>query len=191
MVPSVNNVRLTGPDGANPAGRAARMRPAAISSMAARRICRSRRSARSRHTRRSTNAPAQRLLDDLAAFQNVLFSSPRVRALSDAVRGRRDAAAGCRSAAERARAAGQGGVHARLRAVPWRARPVDHAGAAAAALPRHQLAVSAPGRYRGARALHVRAVPAAARAQRAHLRDHARPTARWSGGRARIPVARC
>jgi cytochrome c peroxidase len=32
------------------------------------------------------NAPAQRMLDDLAAFQNVLFSSPRARELADAVR---------------------------------------------------------------------------------------------------------
>ena len=30
--------------------------------------------------------PSSRLLDDLAAFQNVLFSSPRARKLSDAVR---------------------------------------------------------------------------------------------------------
>src|SRR6185295_18560344 len=30
-------------------------------------------------------APQHRMLDDLSAFQNVLFSSPRVRALSDAI----------------------------------------------------------------------------------------------------------
>jgi hypothetical protein len=30
--------------------------------------------------------PPQQMLDDLAAFQNVLFSSPRVRVLADAVR---------------------------------------------------------------------------------------------------------
>ena len=86
MVPSVNDVRLTGADGANPAwprgpnvtggyqldGRKANLQEQALGAFEA-------------HAQ-ITKAPSARLLDDLAAFQNVLFSSPRARALADAVR---------------------------------------------------------------------------------------------------------
>ena len=86
MVPSVNDVRLTGADGANPAwprgpnptggyqldGRKATLQEQALGAFEA-------------HAQ-IKKAPSARLLDDLAAFQNVLFSSPRARALSDAVR---------------------------------------------------------------------------------------------------------
>jgi hypothetical protein len=86
MVPSVNDVRLTGADGANPQwprgpnvtggyqldGRKADLQQQALGAFEA-------------HAQ-IINAPSQRLLDDLAAFQNVLFSSPRARALADAVR---------------------------------------------------------------------------------------------------------
>jgi hypothetical protein len=86
MVPSVNDVRLTGTDGAIPAwprgpnttggyqldGRKANLQEQALGAFEA-------------HAQ-TTKAPSARLLDDLAAFQNVLFSSPRARALSDAVR---------------------------------------------------------------------------------------------------------
>ena len=86
MVPSVSDVRLTGADGANPQwprgpnttggyqldGRKANLQEQALGAFEA-------------HAQ-VANAPAARLLDDLAAFQNVLFSSPRARALSDAVR---------------------------------------------------------------------------------------------------------
>ena len=86
MVPSVNDVRLTGSDGATPAwprgpnttggyqldGRKANLQEQALGAFEA-------------HAQ-TTKAPGARLLDDLAAFQNVLFSSPRARALSDAVR---------------------------------------------------------------------------------------------------------
>jgi cytochrome c peroxidase len=84
-VPSVFNVKLTGPDGAipwprgpNPTGgyqldgRKATLQEQALGAFEA-------------HAQ-VVNAPGQRLLDDLAAFQNVLFSSPRVRVLADAVR---------------------------------------------------------------------------------------------------------
>ncbi len=84
-VPSVFNVKLTGPDGAipwprgpNPTGgyqldgRKATLQEQALGALEA-------------HAQ-IANAPTQRLLDDLAAFQNVLFSSPRVRVLADAVR---------------------------------------------------------------------------------------------------------
>jgi cytochrome c peroxidase len=86
MVPSVNDVRLTGADGAIPAwprgpnttggyqldSRKANLQEQALGAFEA-------------HAQ-TTKAPGARLLDDLAAFQNVLFSSPRARALSDAVR---------------------------------------------------------------------------------------------------------
>jgi hypothetical protein len=86
MVPSVNDVRLTGSDGANPQwprgpnttggfqldGRKANLQEQALGAFEA-------------HAQ-ITTPPSARLLDDLAAFQNVLFSSPRARALSDAVR---------------------------------------------------------------------------------------------------------
>ena len=86
MVPSVNDVRLTGADGANPQwprgpnttggyqldGRKADLQEQALGALES-------------HAQ-ITNAPRARFLDDLAAFQNVLFSSPRARALADAVR---------------------------------------------------------------------------------------------------------
>jgi cytochrome c peroxidase len=86
MVPSVHNVKLTGDDGANPRwprgpnptggyqldGRQPDLQAQALGALQS-------------HAQ-TTVLPERRLLDDLAAFQNVLFSSPRVRALSDAVR---------------------------------------------------------------------------------------------------------
>ena len=86
MVPSVNDVRLTGADGASPAwargpnttggyqldARKANLQEQALGAFEA-------------HAQ-ITTAPSTRLLDDLAAFQNVLFSSPRARKLADAVR---------------------------------------------------------------------------------------------------------
>jgi cytochrome c peroxidase len=85
MVPTVDNVRLTGPDGLVPwprgpnvsggyqlDGRFANLQEQALGALTA-------------HAQVKV-APPQRLLDDLTAFQNVLFSSPRVRALSDAIR---------------------------------------------------------------------------------------------------------
>ena len=84
-VPSVFDVKLTGPDGAipwprgpNPTGgyqldgRKATLQEQALGALEA-------------HAQ-IASAPSQRLLDDLAAFQNVLFSSPRARLLADAVR---------------------------------------------------------------------------------------------------------
>lgn len=86
MVPSVNNVKLTGADGATPEwprgpnasggyqldGRQPDLQAQALSALIS-------------HAQIG-KTPAPRFLDDLAAFQNVLFSSPRVRALADAVR---------------------------------------------------------------------------------------------------------
>ncbi|MEO8019440.1 MAG: hypothetical protein ABI769_16640 [Pseudomonadota bacterium] len=84
-VPSVLNVKLTGPDNGAPwargpnvnggyqlDGRKVDLQEQALGALQA-------------HAQ-IVNVPSQRLLDDLAAFQNVMFSSPRVRKLADAVR---------------------------------------------------------------------------------------------------------
>lgn len=85
MVPTVKNVRLTGPDGVNPwprgpnvsggyqlDGRFATLQEQALGALV--------------NHAQVQFAPPDRLLDDLSAFQNVLFSSRGVRALSDAIR---------------------------------------------------------------------------------------------------------
>lgn len=86
MVPSVNDVRLTGADGANPQwprgpnttggyqldGRKADLQEQALGALES-------------HAQ-IVRPPSARFLDDLAAFQNVLFSSSRARELADAVR---------------------------------------------------------------------------------------------------------
>ena len=85
MVPSVNDVALTGPDGANPwprgpndtggyqlDGRVTTLQEQALGALF--------------NHAQIRNAPPQQLLDDLASFQRVLFTTHRVRALSDAIR---------------------------------------------------------------------------------------------------------
>jgi cytochrome c peroxidase len=84
MVPSVNNVALTGPDQGSPWARDpnpsggyqldARMGTLQEQALAA----------LVNHAQIRNPAP-QQMLDDLAAFQRVLFTSPRVRALSEAL----------------------------------------------------------------------------------------------------------
>src|SRR3984893_18274921 len=84
MVPTVNNVKLTGPDGQNPwtrgpnpsggyqlDGRFATLQEQALAALTV-------------HAEIHV-APRHGMFDDLTAFQHVLFSSPGVRALSDAV----------------------------------------------------------------------------------------------------------
>jgi cytochrome c peroxidase len=84
-VPTVNDVALTGPDGINPwprgpnpsggyqlDGRVTTLQEQALGAL-------------TNHAQ-IQNAPRQRLLDDLASFQRVLFTNHRVRALADAVR---------------------------------------------------------------------------------------------------------
>jgi cytochrome c peroxidase len=83
-VPSVNDVRLTGPDGVNPwprepnrsggyqlDARRATLQDQALGALVSHAAIQ--------------NAPSQRLLDDLASFQRLLFTNERVRALSAAV----------------------------------------------------------------------------------------------------------
>ena len=86
MVPSVNDVALTGPDmgasvwprGPNPSGgyqldaRLDTLQEQALGALV-------------NHAQIQQAAP-QRLLDDLTSFQRVLFTNHRVRALADAVR---------------------------------------------------------------------------------------------------------
>jgi cytochrome c peroxidase len=84
-VPTVNDVALTGPDGVNPwprgpnpsggyqlDGRKTTLQDQALGALI--------------NHAQVQNAPPQRLLDDLAAFERVLFTNHRVRALADAVR---------------------------------------------------------------------------------------------------------
>ena len=84
MVPTVNDVRLTGPDetnpwprGPNPAGgyqldaRFATLQEQAIGAFI--------------NHAEVDSLPSQQMLDDLAAFQLTLFTNPQVRALADAV----------------------------------------------------------------------------------------------------------
>lgn len=83
-VPSVNDIRLTGPDGVNPwprepnrsggyqlDARRATLQDQALGALVSHAAVQ--------------NAPPQRMLDDLASFQRLLFTNERVRALSAAV----------------------------------------------------------------------------------------------------------
>ena len=84
MVPTVNDVKLTGDDGENPwprlpnqtggyqlDARFADLQEQALAAL--------------RSHAEIRNTPPQRLLDDLASFQRVLFTNHRVRELSDAI----------------------------------------------------------------------------------------------------------
>ena len=84
MVPSVNNVKLTGPDGINPWPRdpnrsGGYQLDARITTLQDQAL-----GALLNHAQ-VQNAPPPGLLDDLASFQNALFTNERVRALSEAV----------------------------------------------------------------------------------------------------------
>jgi hypothetical protein len=83
-VPSVNNVALTGPDDANPWPRGPNefggyQLDARISTLQEQAL-----GALTNHAEIQA-APPQRLLDDLSAFQRVLFTNSRVRRLAAAV----------------------------------------------------------------------------------------------------------
>jgi cytochrome c peroxidase len=84
-VPTVNDVALTGPDDANPWPRGPNQfggyqLDARVSTLQEQAL-----GALTNHAK-AQNTPPQQLLDDLTSFQRVLFTSSRVRALSDAVR---------------------------------------------------------------------------------------------------------
>ena len=182
MVPSVNDVALTGPDiGAsvwprdpNPSGgyqldaRLGTLQEQALGALV-------------NHAQIQQAAPP-RLLDDLASFQRVLFTNHRVRALADAVRTGCAGTARSGSAAQPAGAAGQGGVRTRLRPVSWRPRTVD-ARVSGQPVHQHLEPMPASGRYRIARSIRVRAVSARAGPERTNLRDHAVASHAGSDGR--------
>ena len=95
-VPTVNDVKLTGDDGENPWPRT----PNATGGYrTGREVCRSARSRRygalNAHAQ-VKNMPPQRLLNDLASFQRVLFTNGRVRELSDAISSNHSTAARAR-----------------------------------------------------------------------------------------------
>jgi cytochrome c peroxidase len=83
-VPTVNDVRLTGPDGVNPWTRGPNetggyQLDARVGTLQEQAL-----GALTNHAQ-VRNPPSQELLDDLASFQRVLFTNARVRALSNAV----------------------------------------------------------------------------------------------------------
>ena len=184
MVPTVNDVALTGPDGMNPWPRGPNM-PAAISWMRASRRCRSRRSARSSITRRSR---MRRRSSSSTIWRRSSACCSRTvacaRSPTPSPRARRRCRA--RSAAQRARAAGKAVFEracAHCHGGPGQSTP--HPGR----LRFHDISPSARDRsIRSRRRGRLQAVPAAPGAQRADLRDHA-PTAR-RGARAPIRAAR-
>ena len=171
MVPTVNDVALTGPDGVNPwprgpnhfggyqlDGRLATLQEQALGAL----------TNHAQAQQRATTADPRRpgLVSTRAVHE------PSRSGAGRSGRRRHDAVAGSRSARLNAdRGAGQGGVHPRLRALPRWPRPIDGAGAARP-ISRHRDPVSSSGRHRDATALRVRAVRARSRAQRPYLRDH-------------------
>jgi cytochrome c peroxidase len=83
-VPSVNDVKLTGPDGADPWPRGPNesggyQLDARVTTLQEQAL-----GALVNHAQ-AQNAPPPQLLDDLASFQRVLFTNHRIRALADAV----------------------------------------------------------------------------------------------------------
>ena len=118
------------------------------------------------------NPPSQQLLDDLHSFQRVLFTNSRVRALSDAIDEGTMPLPDPDPPLERAgagRARSCSSVPAPSATAAPGSRPPQRPGDS---ISRHLQPVPASRRYRDARALRVRAVPAATRAQRPDVRDH-------------------
>ena len=172
-VPSVNNVALTGPDGhvfvargPNPGG--GYQLDARITTLQDQALAAFINHAQVQRT------PTQRTLDDLAAFQLTLFSSPGVRALANAIGAGITPAARPRSASHRARTAGQGGLPPGVRAMPWRPRQLDNSPPIVARF--HDIATTcpAPGGHRLAAALCLRGMSRRNLRQGANLRVHAR-----------------
>jgi cytochrome c peroxidase len=84
MVPTVNDVRLTGPDDANPWPRGPN--PAGGYQLDARFATLQEQAIGAFISHAEVDSlPSQQMLDDLAAFQLTLFTNPRVRVLADAV----------------------------------------------------------------------------------------------------------
>ena len=168
-VPSILDVRITGPDGLGPVsprgpnpsggyqldGRIDTLQSQALAALRS-------------HAAAAIDPPAG-FLDDLAAFQNAMFSSPAVKLLADSDREWGDRAARPRPGARPAGSGGQAGLRARLRPMPWQpGRPSQHQRAAPAkharhadrhrALSRHPHGVPATGRHGQPAALLIHAV---------------------------------
>ena len=170
-VPTVNDVALTGPDtlapvwprAPNPTG--GYQLDARVTSLQDQAL-----GAFINHAQIEDPVP-QGMLDDLASFQRVLFTSHRVRALADAVRTGAPLPDPDPPHNELEK---QGKlVFARACApVSWRSGPIDRAGPSRS-ISRYLDAVSASRRYGKPAALCVCAVPGSPRAKCANLRDHA------------------
>jgi cytochrome c peroxidase len=84
MVPSVNDVALTGPDGMNPHPRGPNNAGGYQLDSRVETLQEQALGALVNHAQ-VQHAPSQQRLDDLASFQRTLFTNPRVRALAEAV----------------------------------------------------------------------------------------------------------
>ena len=157
MVPTVNNVALTGPDASTPVW-PRDPNPTGGYQLDARITTLQEQAAGALVNHAQIPQAPQRLLDDLSSFQRTLFTNHRVRALADAVRDGRDGSSRSGSAAQRARATGQGGVRASVQPVPWRSRAVDP-GVPGESIQHHLEPVSASGGHRDAGSLRVRGCP--------------------------------
>ena len=188
MVPGVTEVKLTGSDGLNPwprgpnvtggyqlDGRILTLQDQALGALL--------------NHAEIQNPPPQRLLDDLSAFQRVLFTNERVRALSEAI----DAGLPLPDADPPLNAFELQGkaIFARAcGAVPRWPGAIDRAGTGGAHA-RHLHAVPAARGYRFSGALQLRSVSATAGAQRAYLRNHIDERHQRCDEPARIPGAHC
>ena len=171
-VPTVNDVKLTGPDGAEPL--AARPEPhRRLPAGCARRDAAGAGAGRA-HQSRAGPERARRSSSWTTCTPSSACCSrtTRVRALSDAIDAGTTPLPDPDPPLNALEQQGKVVFDARVRAVPRRARPVDAAGARRP-IPRHREPVPAAGRYRLAGALRLRALPAAPRPQRADVRDHA------------------
>ncbi len=182
-VPSILDAKITGPDGVAPAsprgpnlsggyqldGRIDTLQNQALSALR-------------NHAGITVDPPAS-FLDDLAAFQNTQFSSPSVKALSDAIAAGTsplpdpDPVLNALETTGKAvfnRACAQ--CHGNMGGHPSGSTPIaaGHAGHAdrARPLPQHHYHVSQAGRQRQSAALLVRAMQREPDGERADLRDH-------------------
>jgi hypothetical protein len=142
MVPSVNNVAITGPGTVNPWPREPNMfggyqLDARIGTLEEQAV-----GALVNHAEISGHPPS-RLLEDLSAFQRVLFSSARVRALAEALAAGSGVLPDPDPPLDALEQTGQSGVRTGLRALSWGTRP-DHRDAAVS-VPRHPEPMPASG----------------------------------------------
>ena len=190
MVPSVNDVALTGPDASipvwprdpNPTGGYQLDARAHDASGAGPRCAR-------QSCAGSGSAPAATSRRPVLVSARVVHEPSGPRAVRRRQRGI-DAAARSGSAAQRSRTAGQGRVRARVQSVPRRSRAVDP-GVPGESIQHHLEPVSASRGHRDAGPLRVRGVSAATRPQRTDLRDRAVSSRRRARRASFPPGPRC